>query len=60
MMRTNHLTEKQYSNFVSAVAILHNCRLINIDFPKQLIQLEGTPDDMNTCFHELSMVLGKT
>ena len=59
-MRTNHLTEKQYFNFVNAVAILHDCRLININFSKHVIQLEGTPDDMNTCFHELSMVLGKT
>ncbi len=60
MMRTNHLTKKQYLNFVSAVAILHNCRLIDIDFPKHVIQLEGAPNDMNACFHELSMLLGKT
>ena len=60
MMRTNHLTEKQSLNFVSAVAILNNCRLIDIDFPKHVIQLEGEPHDMNACFHELSMLLGKT
>ena len=60
MMSTNHLTEKQYLNFMSAVALLHNCRLIDIDFPKQVIQLGGAPDDMNACFHELSMLLGKT
>ena len=59
-MRANHLTEKQYFNFVSAVAILHNCRLIDTDLPKQVIQLEGTPNNMNACFHELSMLLGKT
>ena len=60
MMRTNHLTEYQYLNFVSAVAILYNCRLIDIDFPKKVIELEGAPDDMSACFHELSMLLGKT
>ena len=52
------LTKHQYSNFVAAVAVLNNCRVVDIDFSRQIIDIEGPLTDIRVCCTELEAVLG--
>ena len=57
-MPSKLLTDRQYSNFVAAVAILNNCRLVDIDFSRQVIDMEGPLTDIHACYSELESILG--
>ena len=58
-MSPKYLTKRQYSNFVAAVAILNNCRLVDIDFSRQIIDIEGPLTNIHACCTELEAMLGR-
>ena len=52
------LNEKQYFNFVAAIAVMHGCRLVDVDFQKRIINIKGGVQDVSNCAVELEQVLG--
>lgn len=59
MTRLPHLTNIQYYNFVSALTILHDCRLENINFAERIINISGSPVAIQNCSLELEKLLGR-
>ena len=58
-LSSNYLTGKHYFNFVAAVAILHDCQLVDINFSKQIINIRGLQESVCGCFVELEKLLGQ-
>ena len=58
-MSSRYLTKNQYVNFVASRAILHNCRLVDIDFSGRTIDIAGPRGAVQTCCTELEELLGR-
>jgi len=58
-MLSRYLTKKQYFNLVAAIANLHNCRLMDIDFPRRIINIAGHRKAVNACCVELEGLFGR-
>jgi hypothetical protein len=58
MLTDTYLNEKQYVNLVAGIAILNDCKLLNIDFSEKVINIAGPPDAVRACSAELEKLLG--
>jgi len=54
-----YLNEKQCSNLLGGIAILHDCRPVGIDIPGQTIDIAGPPKSMDACAVALKTLLGR-
>ena len=43
------MSQKQYSDFVAAIAIEHGCRLVAIAYPEKVITLAGPFESVRAC-----------
>lgn len=58
-MHAKKLTQKQFVAFVAAVATLHDCQLLDINFFERVIKIEGRPKCVHACSIELTKLLGR-
>jgi hypothetical protein len=58
-MLLKNLTEKEFINIISSIASKHGCRILNIDLPKRIIDLDGPPESEIACILELEEALRK-
>ena len=58
-MASRYLDENQYHKLVAGIAILNDCKLLNINFPERVINLSGPPEAVQACSAELEEVLGR-
>jgi len=58
-MPSKYLTRQQYFNFVVAVALLNNCRIMDINFSERIIKIEGHPKSVYACSAELFELMGQ-
>ncbi len=58
-MASKYLSEKQYFNFVAAIASLHDCHLMDINFSERVINIMGPPKEVHSCLEDLSILLGR-
>ena len=58
-MQSNVLNENQYFNLVASIALLNDCKLLDIDFADQQIHLYGKPAAVRSCHKELEALLGR-
>ena len=58
-MPSKYLTEKQYYNLVAAIAFLHDCRVVSLNYLERIITLAGPPKAVHTCSLELEALLGR-
>jgi hypothetical protein len=56
-MLSKYLTDRQYFNFIAAVATLHDCRVVDINADEKIIKLEGHPTSVWACSTELKDLL---
>jgi len=49
----------RYLNLMAGILVLNGCKLLNISFPDQVINLSGSPEAVRTCYAELEEMLGK-
>ncbi len=43
------MSKKQYSDFVTTIAIEHGCRLVAIAYPERVITLAGPFESVRAC-----------
>ncbi len=43
------MSNKEYSDFVAAIAIEHGCRLVAIAYPEKVITLSGPFESVRAC-----------
>jgi len=58
-MPSTYLTEKQYFNLVAAIAYMHDCRVVSLNYSERTITLVGPPKSVHTCSLELEALLGR-
>jgi hypothetical protein len=58
-MSHNTLTETQFLSMVNTIASQHNCRLVNIDTNKRIINITGPTKSERDCAIQLETILGK-
>lgn len=46
-------------NVINQIACRHSCRIVDVDFEKHTISIEGDPENEETCAMELMMVLSE-
>lgn len=51
--------KNRYLNLVAGISVLNGCSLLGIDFPGQIINLSGSPEDLSACCFELEEMIGK-
>lgn len=55
----NELRDDQLLTIVKNVVEQHGCRLVNIDFDKHILNIEGPDEAQAQCAAALEQVLGK-
>lgn len=58
-MSSFYLNETQYFNFIAAVTVQHGCRLVDIDFRKGVIHIDGDVRNVSRCATKLEQLLGR-
>lgn len=53
------LTEAQFFSIVNTIADQHNCRLVNIDTDKRIIDIVGSSESEYDCAVKLEKILGQ-
>ncbi|MBA4323371.1 MAG: hypothetical protein C0408_11200 [Odoribacter sp.] len=49
----------RYLNLVAGISVLNGCKLLNINFSDQVINLSGSPEAVLTCYAELEEMVGR-
>jgi hypothetical protein len=58
-MTSKVLDENQYFNLVASIAMLNQCKLLNINYSERIIHLSGPKDAVRFCTDELEALLGR-
>lgn len=51
--------KNRYLNLVAGISVLNGCKLLSIDFPRQVIKLKGPQKAVRACYLELEEMLGR-
>ena len=49
----------RYLNLMAGISVLNGCKLLNINFPDQVINLSGSLEAVRTSYAELEETLGR-
>jgi hypothetical protein len=58
-MNSTFPDKNRYQNLVAGISVLNGCKLMNIDFPDQVINLSGSLEAVQACYSELKDMLGR-